>query len=55
MKIGKWDFSEKLKSLSFYEFKKFWKDGNYQEKTGQTVEFAAKEIGIKLPKKQKEV
>jgi len=47
MIIGKWDFSEKLKSLSFTAFKKFWKEGDYEAKTGLTIDQAAKEFGVK--------
>lgn len=47
MIIGGWDFSEKLKSLTFAEFKKFWKAGDYERKTGLTVELAAKKFEIK--------
>lgn len=50
MQIGKLDFNEKLKSLSWTEFVKFWK--GYEVQTGLTVEQAAGKFGIKVPEKK---
>lgn len=52
MLIGKFDFSEKLKNLTLANFKKFWKDGGYESKTGKTENEAALIVGIKVPKKK---
>lgn len=51
MEIGKISYSEKLKSLSFPEFKKFWEDGE-EKRTGLTAKEAAKKFGIKIPGKK---
>jgi len=53
MKIGKIDFSDKLKSLSWTSFKKYYKDGGFEVKTGKTAEQAAILLEIKTPKKSK--
>lgn len=47
MLIGKFDFSEKLKNLTLANFKKFWKDGGYEAKTGKTAEQASVIVEIK--------
>ena len=56
MKIGKIDFSDKLKSLSYTNFKKYYEKGGFKEKTGLCAESAAEKLGIKTPstKKKKE-
>ena len=51
MQIGKLDFNEKLKSLSWTNFKKFWNEG-YEVQTGLTAEQAAGKFGIKVPEKK---
>ena len=50
MEIGKISYSDKLKSLSFPNFIKYWEDGENESKTGLNAEKAAKKFGIKAPK-----
>jgi hypothetical protein len=52
MIIGKFDFSEKLKTLSLANFKRFWMEGDWEKQTGKTAEEAAVLIGVKLPDKK---
>jgi hypothetical protein len=53
MKIGKICFSEKLKSLSWVNFKKYWNDSGHEKETGLTPLEAAKMFGIKTPTSNK--
>lgn len=53
MQIGKICFSEKLKSLSWVNFKKYWNDSGHEKETGLNPFDAAKQFGIKLPAKIK--
>ena len=50
MKVGNIDFNENLKNLSLSKFKKLYKDGDFEKKTGEPVEKVAKMLGIKVPK-----
>lgn len=52
MQIGKVDYNERLKLLTWPNFKKFWNEGEVN-RTGITAEEAAKEFGIKVPVKNK--
>jgi hypothetical protein len=54
MNIGDISFSEKLKSLSFTNFKKFWNDGDFDKKTGLKAEKAARKFQITVPGKRKD-
>ena len=52
MKIGKIDFNKKLGGLTFKNFKRFWEDGNFEQKTGVNFENAARRLGVKMPRKK---
>ena len=54
MLIGKLDFNPKLKYSKLSDFKKFWKKHDFESKTGVSDLEAAKKLGIKVPKKNKE-
>lgn len=49
MQIGKYSFSEKLRSLTWANFKKFWIEARHEKDTGLTPVEAAKLFGIKVP------
>lgn len=53
MEIGKIRFSEKLKSLTWVNFKKYWTESGHEKDTGLTPVEAAKHFGIKTPIKDK--
>ena len=55
MKFGSLDFNEKvLARLSLSKFKRFWKQGSFEAKTGVSDIEAAEAIGIKVPKRDNE-
>lgn len=51
IKIGKISYSEKLKLLTWSNFKKFWNNRELQ-RTGITAEEASLKFGIKIPGKK---
>lgn len=53
MEIGKIRFSEKLKSLTWTNFKKYWTESGHEKDTGLTPVDAAKMFGIKTPTSNK--
>ena len=53
MQIGKISFSDKLKSLTWTNFKKYWNESGHEKDTGLTPVEAAKHFGIKTPIKDK--
>ena len=52
MLIGKLDFNPKLKDSKLSDFKKFWKKHDLEKRTGVSDIEAAKQLGIKVPKKK---
>ena len=52
MQIGKVNYNDRLKSLTWLNFKKFWNEGEVN-RVGLTAEEAAKIFGIKVPVKTK--
>ena len=53
IQIGKISFSDKLKSLTWTNFKKYWTESGHEKDTGLTPVDAAKHFGIKAPSKDK--
>ena len=53
IQIGKISFSDKLKSLTWENFEKYWKESGHEKDTGLCPVDAAKHFGIKAPSKDK--